>query len=164
MKNIVFFVMVVIASLLCPAKYGLLPDVKAQTDESNGLDGTWSIKERFCAELAGQRGCGTNEFDITISDSTVSVEDEEVGSVTQEGNKVSFEYNSEYLSSKFEEILKEKGYEADIESLTVKKYDGKIKNNRVSGKIKGTITAYFTLFQKSTTLKYTGNFKGKKQQ
>ena len=164
MKNIVFFVMVVIASLLCFSNYGLLSDAKAAIDESIDLDGTWSMTERFCVNASTGRTCGTNEFDITISDGTVYVEDEAVGSVTQEGKKVSFEYNTDYLSSKFEELFQEAGYEVTIESLTMKKYEGKLKNNRMSGKIKGTVDAYFALFQKTTTLSYTGKFKGKKQE
>ena len=163
MKNIVFFVMVVIASLLCPAGYGLLSDVKAATDESNDLDGTWSMTERFCVNASTGQTCGTNEFDVTISGGAVYVEDEDVGSVTQEGKKVSFEYNTDYLSSKFEELFQEAGYEVTIESLAIKKYEGKLKNNRMSGKIKGTVNAYFTLFQKTIKLNYTGRFKGKKQ-
>ncbi|MBM2833459.1 MAG: hypothetical protein HW406_620 [Candidatus Brocadiaceae bacterium] len=162
MKNIVFFVMVVIASLLCPAGYGLLSDVKAATDESNDLDGTWSMTERFCVNVSTGQTCGTNEFDVTISGGAVYVEDEDVGSVTQEGKKVSFEYNTDYLSSKFEELFQEAGYEVTIESLAIKKYEGKLKNNRMSGKIKGTVNAYFTLFQKTIKLNYTGRFKGKK--
>ena len=162
MKNIVFFVMVVIASLLCPAGHGLLSDVKAATDESNDLDGTWSMTERFCVNASTGQTCGTNEFDVTISGGAVYVEDEDVGSVTQEGKKVSFEYNTDYLSSKFEELFQEAGYEVTIESLTIKKYEGKLKNNRMSGKIKGTVNAYFTLFQKTIKLNYTGRFKGKK--
>ena len=162
MKNIVFFVMGVIVSLLCFSNYGLLSDAKAATDESNDLDGTWSMTERFCVNASTGQTCGTNEFDVTISGGAVYVEDEDVGSVTQEGKKVSFEYNTDYLSSKFEELFQEAGYEVTIESLTMKKYEGKLKNNRMSGKIKGTVNAYFTLFQKTIKLNYTGRFKGKK--
>ncbi|MEK7805420.1 MAG: hypothetical protein AAB258_01585, partial [Planctomycetota bacterium] len=132
--------------------------------ESNDLDGTWSMTERFCVNASTGQTCGTNEFDVTISGGAVSVEDEDVGSVTQEGKKVSFEYNTDYLSSKFEELFQEAGYEVTIESLAIKKYEGKLKNNRMSGKIKGTVNAYFTLFQKTIKLNYTGRFKGKKQQ
>ncbi|MDO8745795.1 MAG: hypothetical protein Q7J76_11880 [Candidatus Brocadiaceae bacterium] len=89
--------------------------------------------------------------------------EEEVGSAELKGNKVSFDYNSAYLSSKFEELFKQAGFEVTIESLDMTKYGGKLKNNRMSGKMKGTVNAYFTLFQKTITLIYTGNFKGKKQ-
>jgi hypothetical protein len=61
-------------------------------------------------------------------------------------------------------LFQEAGYEVTIESLTMKKYEGKLKNNRMSGKIKGTVNAYFTLFKTTTTLNYTGKFKGKKQE
>ena len=163
MKNIVFFVMVVIASLLCPAGYGLLSDIKAAAnDESSSLDGNWPATEKFCVDASTGQTCDTTKFKITITDDVVYEEEEEVGSATQEGKKVSFEYNTDYLSSKFEELFQEAGYEVTIESLTMKKYEGKLKNNRMSGKIKGTVNAYFTLFQKTIKLNYTGRFKGKK--
>ncbi len=162
MKNIVFFVMIAMVSLLFSTGYGLLTEVKAATDESNDLDGTWSMTERFCVNASTGQICGTNEFDVTISGGAVYVEDEDVGSITQEGKKVSFEYNTDYLTSKAEELFQEAGYEVSIESLTMKKYEGKLKNNRMSGKIKGTLNAYFTLFQKTIKLNYTGRFKGKK--
>ena len=162
MKNIVFFVMVVIASLLCFSNYGLLSDVKAATDESNDLDGTWSITERFCVNASTGLTCDTSKFDITITDDIVYAEEEEVGSATLGGNKVSFDYNSDYLSSKFEELFKQAGFEVTIESLDMTKYGGKLKNNRMSGKIKGTVDVYFALFQKTVSYDYKGNFKGKK--
>ncbi len=158
MKNIVFFVVIVAMSLGC----GLLSDAKA-AGESNGLDGTWSMTERFCVMASTGETCGTNEFDMTVTDGVIYVEGEEVGSVTQTGKKVSFEYNTDYLSAKFEELFQEAGYDVTVESFTMKKYEGKVKNNRMSGKIKGTVDAYFALFQKTTTLSYTGKFKGVKQ-
>src|SRR3990170_1077609 len=164
MKNIVFFVMVVIVSLLCPAGYGLLSDVKAAAnDESNSLDGNWSITEKFCVDASTGLTCDTTKFKITITDDVVYEEEEEVGSAATESNKVSFDYNSDYLSSKFEELFQEAGYEVTIESLDMTKYGGKLKNNRMSGKMKGTVDVYFALFQKTVSYDYKGNFKGKKQ-
>ena len=167
MKNTVFFVMVVIASLLCPAGYGLLSDVKAATNESNSLDGNWSITERFCVDASTGLTCDTTKFNITITDDVVyeeeEEEEEEVGSAATESNKVSFDYNSDYLSSKFEELFQEAGYEVTIESLDMTKYGGKLKNNRMSGKMKGTVDVYFALFQKTVSYDYKGTFKGKKQ-
>ncbi|MBI2470193.1 MAG: hypothetical protein HYV59_02995 [Planctomycetes bacterium] len=165
MKNIVLFVMVAMLSFLCPVKTGFPPDVKAATNnESNSLDGTWSVKEKFCVNASTGKTCGTNEFDVTISDGVLYVEGEEVGSVTQEGKKVFFEYNSDYLSTKFEELFKDAGYDVTIESLDTTKYTGKLKNSRMSGKMRGSVDAYFSLFQRTVTLDYTGSFKGKRQQ
>ena len=165
MKNIVFFVMVVIASLLCFSDYGLLSDVKAAAnDESSSLDGNWSVTEKFCVDASTGLTCDTTKFKITITDDVVYEEEEEVGSAEQEGNKVSFDYNSDYLSSKFEELFKQAGFEVTIESLDMTKYGGKLKNNRMSGKMKGTVDVYFALFQKTVSYDYKGNFKGKKQQ
>ena len=162
MKNTVFFVMVVIASLLCPAGYGLLSDVKAAANESNGLDGNWSITEKFCVDASTGPTCDTTKFKITITDDVVYEEEEEVGIAALEGNKVSFDYNSDYLSSKFEELFKQAGYEVTIESLDMTKYGGKLKKNRMSGKMKGTVDVYFALFQRTVSYDYKGNFKGKK--
>ena len=165
MKNIVFFVMVVIASLLCFSDYGLLSDAKAAAnDESSSLDGNWSVTEKFCVDASTGLTCDTTKFKITITDDVVYEEEEEVGSAEQEGNKVSFDYNSDYLSSKFEELFKQAGFEVTIESLDMTKYGGKLKNNRMSGKMKGTVDVYFALFQKTVSYDYKGNFKGKKQQ
>ena len=165
MKNIVFFVMVVIVSLLCFLNYGLLSDIKAATnDESSSLDGNWSVTEKFCVDASTGLTCDTTKFKITITDDVVYEEEEEVGSAELEGNKVSFDYNSDYLSSKFEELFKQAGFEVTIESLDMKKYGGKLKNNRMSGKIKGTVDVYFALFQKTISYDYKGTFKGKKQQ
>ena len=161
MKNIVFFVMFVIASLLCFSNYGLLSDAKA-ADESNSLDGNWSITEKFCVDASTGLICDTTKFKITITDDVVYEEEEAVGSAALEGNKVSFDYNSDYLSSKFEELFKQAGYEVTVESLDMKKYGGKMKNNRMNGKIKGTVDVYFALFQKTVSYDYKGNFKGKK--
>ncbi len=162
MKNIMFFVMVVIASLLCFSNYGLLSDAKAE-DDSDSLDGNWSITEKFCVDASTGPTCDTTKFKITITDDVVYEEEEEVGSASREGNKVSFDYNSDYLSSKFVELFQAAGFEVTIESLDMKKYGGKMKNNRMSGKIKGTVDVYFALFQKTVTYDYKGNFKGKKQ-
>ena len=165
MKNIVFFVMVVIASLLCFSNYGLLSDAKAAAnDESSSLDGNWSVTEKFCVDASTGLTCDTTKFKITITDDVVYEEEEEVGSAELEGNKVSFDYNSDYLSSKFEELFKQAGFEVTIESLDMTKYGGKLKNNRMSGKMKGTVDVYFALFQKTVSYDYKGNFKGKKQQ
>ena len=164
MKNIVFFVMVVIASLLWFSNYGLLSDVKAAAnDESNSLDGNWSITEKFCVDASTGLTCDTTKFKITITDDVVYEEEEEVGSAATESNKVSFDYNSDYLSSKFEELFQEAGYEVTIESLDMTKYGEKLKNNRMSGKMKGTVDVYFALFQKTVSYDYKGTFKGKKQ-
>ena len=165
MKNIVLFVMVAMLSFLCPIKTAFLTEVKAETtEEDTGLNGTWSVNERFCANVSTGKTCGTNKFDVTISDGVLYVGEEQVGSVTQNGNKVSFEYNTDYLSSKFEELFQEAGYEVTIESIAMKRYEGKLKNNRIRGKMKGSVDAYFNLFQRTVTLDYTGSFKGKRQQ
>jgi hypothetical protein len=164
MKNIVFFVMVVIVSLLCPAGYGLLSDVKAAANaESSNLDGNWSVTEKFCVNASTGLTCGTTKFKITITDDVVYEEEDEIGSAALKGNKVSFDYNTDYLSTKFEEIFKQGGFEVTVESLDMKKYVGKLKKNRMSGKIKGTVDVYFTLFETTVSYDYTGTFKGKKQ-
>jgi len=158
--------LVVIVSLLCPAGYGILSDVKAASnDESSSLDGNWSITEKFCVNASTGLTCDTTKFKITITDDVVyeEQEEEEIGIAALEGNKVSFDYNSDYLSSKFEEIFKQAGFEVTIESLDMKKYVGKLKKNRMSGKIKGTVDVYFALFQKTVSYDYKGTFKGKKQ-
>lgn len=165
MKNIVLFVMVAMLSFLCPVKTGFLTEANAETtEEDTGLNGTWSVNERFCANVSTGKTCDTNKFDVMISDGVLYVEEEQVGNVTQKGNKVFFEYNTDYLSSKFKNIFEEAGYEVTIESLEMKKYTGKLKKNRIRGKIKGSVDAYFNLFQSTVTLDYTGSFKGKRQQ
>jgi len=164
MKNIVFFVMVVIVSLLCPAGYGLLSDAKAATnDESSSLDGNWSITVKSCVDATTGPTCGTSKLNITITDGVVYEEEEEVGSAATESNKVSFDYNSDYLSSKYEEVFEQAGFEVTVESLDMKKYAGKLKKNRMSGKIKGTVDVYFALFEKTISYDFKGTFKGKKQ-
>lgn len=160
MKNIVFFVMVVIVSLLCPPGYGLLSDVKAA---SSSLDGDWSITVKSCVDADTGQTCDTNKFEMTITDGVVYEEGKEIGSVTLRGNKVSFDWDPDYLSIKYEEIFKELGWEVTVESLDMKKYAGKLKKNRMRGKFKGTADIYFSIFETTISYDFKGTFKGKKQ-
>ncbi len=164
MRYIIFFTVCIVLPVLCLTSGVSLNEVKAAPrNEGNELDGEWAIKERWCASLTGQTSCDNVTIDITIVGDKVYYQDVEIGSVTQQGKKIVFEYSLDYIIPKFEEMFRGKGYDADIEEITME-YKGKLKkNNRMDGRIKGTLTAYFNIVKRTVTMKYNGNFKGKKQ-
>lgn len=164
MKKNLLFITVAIISFIYLTSFDRTPTLKAATSaDSSTLDGEWSMKEKFCVNASTGKTCGSTKFDITITDGIIYVDGEEAGSATLDGDKVSFEYNSDYLTPKFENLFSDAGFDVTIEGFTMTKYAGKLKNNRMNGKIKGSVDVYFNLFKQSTTLNYSGDFKGKIQ-
>ena len=128
----------------------------------SGLDGDWKFKERLCGTFRGQSlGCVSGADYYTISGDDIYYENDRIGNVYQSGKIITIEFDSEYLVSTIEEILSEStDYNISIEKVILS-YKGMIKNNRITGKITGKVTADYEgdIF----TIKYTGNFKARKQ-
>jgi len=129
---------------------------------NSALDGEWKFRERLCGSYSGQSlGCYSYTEYYTISDDTLYYEGEEVGSVTSQGSNIIMRYDTDYLKSAFENQLQEFGYE----DITVKSanifYRGTLRNNQIKGKIGGKVVVLYQGY--TIPIKYTGNFKARKQ-
>ena len=129
---------------------------------NSAFDGEWKFRERLCGSYSGQSlGCYSYTEYYTISDDTLYYEGEEVGSVTSQGSNIIMRYDTDYLKSAFENQLQEFGYE----DITVKSanifYRGTLRNNQIKGKIGGKVVVLYQGY--TIPIKYTGNFKARKQ-
>lgn len=129
---------------------------------NSALDGEWKFREHLCGSYSEQSlGCYSYTEYYTISDDTLYYEGEEVGSVTSQGSNIIMRYDTEYLKAAFENQLQEFGYE----DITVKNanisYRGTLRNNQIKGKIGGKVVVLYQGY--TIPIKYTGNFKARKQ-
>ena len=137
-------------------------DSNFSANKISSLDGDWKFKERLCGSFRGQSlGCASVTDYYTISGDDIYYESDHIGNVYQSGKIITIEFDSEYLASTIEEILSESiDYNVSIEKAILF-YKGTLKNNRITGKITGKVTADYEGY--TFTIKYTGNFKARKQ-
>lgn len=116
--------------------------------------------ERIYHVSSNDTSCSKSSSTFTIKNNKMYSDNEEIGSVSQQGKNIDIEFDEEVLKSSFEEAFQQLGVNITIEEVEYL-LKGKLKNKTIKGKIEGYITAIYQ--EKKATIELYGKFTAKKR-
>ena len=131
MKRIVFILLfILLPSGLCYA--------------GSSIDGTWKVKYRLCLYYNGELyDCEKGKSNYKVSDNKLYYSGNKVGTAKKSDNKITFEYDYDYMKTSYETAFQNAGAKVTVEEASLS-FSGTLRKNTIkNGKIKGTIVMVF---------------------
>ena len=110
----------------------------------SSIDGTWKVKYRVCLYYNDALyDCDKGNSNYIVSDNELYYGVSKVGTAKKSGNKVTFEYDYEYMKTSYEAAFQSAGAEVTVQEASLS-FSGTLRKNTIkNGKIKGTIVLVF---------------------